>query len=85
MSATIRSSIFCLPVCHLKTQIKIRVAITIFVVSYRCEAWSGSLRLDHMQRVFENVELRWMSGPKEEEVTDGCKTLHNEEFFVVNA
>jgi len=35
--------------------------------------------------MFENVDLRRMTGPKEEEVTDGCTTLHNEELFVVNS
>jgi len=35
--------------------------------------------------VFENVELWRMSGPKEEEVTDGCITLYNEELYVVNS
>lgn len=53
------------------TEIKIHIALTLFVVSYGYDAWFGVLSLDHRQRVFKNVELRRMSGRKEEEVKGG--------------
>jgi hypothetical protein len=32
--------------------------------------------------MFENVELRGMAGPKEKEVTDGCKNMHMNSFML---
>jgi hypothetical protein len=46
---------------------------------YGCETWSLTLRERHRLRVFENGVLR-IFGPKREEVTGGCRTLHNEEL-----
>jgi hypothetical protein len=37
---------------------------------YVCEAWSVTLREEHRLKVFENRVLRWIFGPKREEVVD---------------
>jgi hypothetical protein len=38
------------------------------------------LREEHTLRVFENVVLRKVFGPKRDEVIGGLRKLHNEEF-----
>jgi hypothetical protein len=45
-----------------------------------CETWPLTLREEHRLRVFENRVLRRIFGPKRDEVTGGCRKLHNEEF-----
>jgi hypothetical protein len=42
--------------------------------------WSLKLREEHRQRVFENMVLRRIFGPKRDEVTGGWRKLHNEEL-----
>jgi hypothetical protein len=46
----------------------------------RCETWSPTLREEHRLRVLENSVLRWIFGPKRDEVTGEWKRLHNEEL-----
>jgi hypothetical protein len=50
------------------------------VVLYGCETWSLTLREQHWLREFENKVLRWIFGPKRDEVTGGWRKLHNEEL-----
>jgi hypothetical protein len=50
------------------------------VVLYGCETWSLTLREQHGLGVFENRVLRRIFGPKRDEVTGGCRKLHNEEL-----
>jgi hypothetical protein len=50
------------------------------LVLYGCETWSFTLREEQRLRVFENMVLRRISGPKREEVTGGWRRLHNEEL-----
>jgi hypothetical protein len=38
------------------------------------------IREEQTFRVFENGVLRRMYGPKREDLTVGCRKLHNEEF-----
>jgi len=40
-----------------------------FVVLYGCETWSLTLRGERKLRVFENMVLRRIFGPRREEVT----------------
>jgi hypothetical protein len=47
---------------------------------YGCEAWSLTLREEHILRVFENRVLRRIFGPKREKVVGGWRRLHNEEL-----
>jgi len=47
---------------------------------YGCEAWSLTLREGRKLRVFENMVLRRIFGPRRDEVTGEWKRLHNEEL-----
>jgi hypothetical protein len=50
------------------------------VVLYGCETWSLTLRKEHGLKVFENVVLRRIFGPKKDEVTGEWRNLHNEDL-----
>jgi hypothetical protein len=54
--------------------------IILRVILYGCETWSLTLREEHRLRMFENRVLRWMFGPKRDEVTGEWRKLHNEEL-----
>jgi len=60
-------------------KIKIYRNIIFPVVLYGCEAWSLTLREERKLRVFENMVLRRIFGPRREEVTGEWRRLHNEE------
>ena len=55
---------------------------TIFlpVVLYGCETWSLTLRDERKLRVFENMVLRRIFGPRRDDVTGEWRRLHNEEL-----
>ena len=81
MFAIIRCRIFCLPCCYPKIQkVKIYRTIILPVVLYGYEAWSLTLREERKLRVFENVVLRRIFGPRRDKVTGEWKRLHNEEL-----
>jgi len=50
------------------------------VVLYGCETWSLTLREERKLRVFENMVLRKIFGPRRDEVTGEWRRLHNEEL-----
>jgi len=50
------------------------------VVLYGCETWSLTLQEERKLRVFENMVLRSMFGPKKDEVTREWRRLHREEL-----
>jgi hypothetical protein len=50
------------------------------VVLYGCETWSLTVREEHKLRVFENMVLRRIFGPKRDGLTGGWRKLHNEEL-----
>jgi len=50
-------------------KIKIYRSIIFPVVLYGCETWSLTLREERKLRVFENMVLRRIFGPREDEVT----------------
>ena len=50
------------------------------VVLYGCEAWSLTAREKRKLRVFENMVLRRIFGPRRDEVTGEWRRLHNEEL-----
>ena len=50
------------------------------VVLYGCEAWSLTLREERKLRVFENMVLRGLFGPRRDEVTGEWRRLHYEEL-----
>jgi len=47
---------------------------------YGCETWSLTLREERKLRVFENMVLRRIFGPRKDEVTGEWRRLHNEEL-----
>ena len=49
-------------------------------VLYGCETWSLKLREERKLRVFENMVLRRIFGPRRDEVTGEWRRLHNEEL-----
>jgi len=51
-----------------KLKIKIYRTIILPVLLYGCEAWSLTLKEERKLRVFENMALRRIFGPKREEV-----------------
>jgi hypothetical protein len=61
-------------------KIKVYRNIILPVVSYGCETWSLTLREERRLRVFENMVLRRVFGPKRDEVTGEWRKLHNEEL-----
>ena len=50
------------------------------VVLYGCETWSLTLREERKLRVFENMVLRRIFGPRRDEITGEWRILHNEEL-----
>ena len=53
------------------------------VVLHGCETWSLTLREESRLRVFENMVLRSVLGPKRDEVTGERRRLHNEELYAL--
>ena len=61
-------------------KIKIYGTIILPVVLYGCETWSLTLREERKLRVFENMVLGRIFGPRRDEVTGEWRRLHNEEL-----
>jgi len=60
--------------------IKIYKTIILPLVVHGCETWSLTLREERKLRVYENMVLRRIFGPKRDEVTRKWRKLHNEEL-----
>ena len=69
----------------LSNNVKIKVyrTIILLVVLYGCETWSLTLREERKLRVFENMVLRRIFGPRRDEVRGEWRRLHNEELNVL--
>ena len=65
--------------CTKNLKIKI-YRTTILPVLYGCETWSLTLREEWKLRVFENMVLRRICGPRRDEITGEWRRLHNEEL-----
>ena len=63
-----------------KLKIKLYRTIILPVVLYGCKSWSLTLREERKLRVFENMVLSWIFGPRSDEVTGEWRRLHNEEL-----
>ena len=50
------------------------------VALYGCETWSLTVREERKLRVFDNIVLRIIFGPRRDEVTAEWRRLHNEEL-----
>jgi hypothetical protein len=61
-------------------KVKIYKIIILPVVLYGFETWSLTLREEHRLRVFENMVLRKMFGPKRDDVMGEWWKLHSEEL-----
>jgi len=61
-------------------KIKIYRTIIFSVVLYGCETWSLILKEERKLRVFENMLLRRIFGPRRDDVTGEWRRLHNEEL-----
>ena len=68
----------------LSKNLKIRIyrTIILLVVLYGCETWSLALREERKLRLFENMVLRRIFGPRRDEVTEEWRRLHNEELKI---
>ena len=55
-------------------------SIILPVVLYGCETWSLTLRKERKLRVFENMVLRRIFGPRRDEVTGKWKRLQSEKL-----
>src|SRR5215469_14235415 len=60
--------------------IKIYRTIILPVVLYGCETWSLTMGEERRLRVFENMVLKRVFGPKRDEVRGEWRKLHNEEL-----
>ena len=58
-------------------KIKIYRTIILPIVLYGCETWSLTLREERKLRVFENMMLRRISGPRRDEIMGEWRRLHN--------
>ena len=61
-------------------KIKIYRTIILPVVLWGCETWSLTLWEERKLRVFENMVLRRIFGPRSDAVTGQWRRLHNEEL-----
>jgi len=61
-------------------KIKIYTTKILPVVLFGCETWSLTLREERKLRVFENMVLRRIFGPRRDEVTGEWRRLHNEKL-----
>jgi hypothetical protein len=50
------------------------------VVLYGRDSWSLTLREKHILKMFQNMVLRRIFGPKRAEVIGGNRKVHNEEL-----
>ena len=65
----------------LSKNMKIKIDINIILlILYRCETWLLTMREELRLRVFENMVLWRMFGPRRDEVTGEWRKLHNEEL-----
>ena len=71
-----------LPISMLSKNLKIKIYrnIILLVVLYGCETWSLTLGEERKLRVFENMVLSRIFGPRRDEVTGEWRRLHNEEL-----
>jgi len=61
-------------------KIKIYRTIILLLILYGYETWSLTLREEKKLRVFENMVLRRIFGPRRDEVTGEWRRLHNEKL-----
>jgi len=62
-------NLLCFRLLSKNLKIKIYRTIILPVVLYGCETWALTLRDERMLRMFENMVLRRIFGPRRDEVT----------------
>jgi hypothetical protein len=69
----------------LSSNVKFKIYITIILpaVLYVCETWHLTLREQHRLRVFENMVVRRIFGPKRGEVTGEWRKFQSEEHHIL--
>ena len=65
---------------NLQLECLVCLFIILSVVLYGYETWSLTLREERKLRVFENMVLRRIFGPRRDDVTGEWRRLHNEEL-----
>ena len=75
-----RSVMGLLYLCFTKCTYMNQKAVILPVVFYGCETWSLTFREERKLRVFENMVLRRIFGPRRDKVTGEWRRLHNEEL-----
>ena len=65
---------------HFYLRIAKKLKLFLPFVLYGCETWSLTLREERKLRVFENMVLRRIFGPRRDEVTGQWRRLYNEEL-----
>jgi hypothetical protein len=73
-------NLLCSELLSKNLKVKIYINIILPVVLYGCETWWLILREEHRMKLFENMVLRRMFGPKRDEVTEEWRKLYNEEL-----
>jgi hypothetical protein len=70
------------PFVFLSKNLKIKIYRTLIlpVVLYGCETWLVTLWEERKLRLFENMVLRRIFGPRRDEVTGDWRRLHNKEL-----
>jgi hypothetical protein len=68
--------------CNLTNALKIKLYRTTIlpIVLYACETWLLTLREERKLRVFENMVLRRIFGPRRNKLTGEWRRLHNKEL-----
>ena len=61
-------------------KIKMYRIVILPIVLYGCETWSLTLREERKLRVFENMVLRRIFGPRSDKVTGEWRRVHDEEL-----
>jgi hypothetical protein len=64
----------------MNVKVKIYKTIILPVVLLGSETWSLTLREEQRLRMFENMVLRKIFGPKRDDVTGEWRKLHNKEL-----
>ena len=65
----------------LSKNLKIKIYRTLILpIVYGCETWSLTLQEERKLRVFENMVLRRIFGPRRDKVTGEWRRLRNEEL-----
>ena len=75
-------SYFAVYIYLLSKNLKIKIYRTIIlpIVLYGCETWLWTLREERKLRVFGNIVLRRIFGPRRDKVMGEGRRLHNEEL-----